>query len=214
MKKNEICHEICSNMDKFREQLSNKVSQGQINMISHMESKNNTNESVCQIEMDSQIHTLFRKLKVIQFSSVTQLCPTLRPHELQHTRPPCPSPTLGVYPNSCPLSWDAIQPSHPLSSSSPSALNLYQHQSLFQWVNSSNEVQKYWSFNFSISPSKEHPGLISFRMDWLDLLAVQGTLKSLLQYHSSKPSILQHSSFLHSPTLTSIHDHWKNHSFD
>ncbi|KAF4025321.1 hypothetical protein G4228_017550 [Cervus hanglu yarkandensis] len=68
---------------------------------------------------------------------------------------------------------------------------------------------KYWSFSFSISTSKEHPGLISFRMDWLDLLAVQGTLKSLLQHHSSKAL-----SFLHSPTLTSIHDHWKNHSLD
>ena len=74
---------------------------------------------------------------------------------------------------------------------------------------------KYWSFSFNISPSNEHPGLISFRMDWLDLLAVQGTLKSLLQHHSSKASILQRSlSFLHSPTLTFIHDHWKNHSFD
>ena len=71
---------------------------------------------------------------------------------------------------------------------------------------------KYWSCSFKISPSNEHPGLISFRMDWLDLLAVQGTLKSLLQHHSSKVSILQHSSFLYSPTLTSIHDHWKNHS--
>ena len=73
---------------------------------------------------------------------------------------------------------------------------------------------KYCSFSFNISPSNEHPGLISFRMDWLDLLAVQGTLKSLLQHHSSKASILWHSSFLYSPTLTSIHDHWKNHSLD
>ena len=70
---------------------------------------------------------------------------------------------------------------------------------------------KYWSFSFSISPSNEHPELVSFRMDWLDLLAVQGTHKSLLQHHSSKASEL---SFLHSPTLTSIHDHWKNHSLD
>ena len=72
---------------------------------------------------------------------------------------------------------------------------------------------KYWSFSFSIIPSKEHPGLISFRMDWLDLLAVQGALKSLLQHHTSKASasVL---SFLHSPTLTSIHDYWKNHSLD
>ena len=73
---------------------------------------------------------------------------------------------------------------------------------------------KYWSFSFSISLSNEHSGLISFRMDWLDLLAVQGTLKSLLQHHSSKTSILCLLSFLHSPTLTSIHDHWKNHSLD
>ena len=68
---------------------------------------------------------------------------------------------------------------------------------------------KYWSFSFNISPSNEHPGLISFRMDWLDLLAVQGTVKSLLQHHSSKASILQ-CCFLYSSTLTSIHDYWKN----
>ena len=73
---------------------------------------------------------------------------------------------------------------------------------------------KYWSFNFNISPSNEHPGLISFKMDWLDLLVVQGTLKSLLQHHSSKASILLVLSFLYSPTLTSIHDHRKNHSLD
>ena len=71
---------------------------------------------------------------------------------------------------------------------------------------------KYWSFSLSISPSNEHPGLISFRMDWLDLLAVQGTLKSLLQHHSSKASILQSSAFFRVQTLTSIHDCWKNHS--
>ena len=68
---------------------------------------------------------------------------------------------------------------------------------------------KYWSFSFSISPSKEYSGLISFKMDWFDLLAVQGTLKSLLQHHSSKSSISLILSFLYSPTLTSIHDYWK-----
>ena len=73
---------------------------------------------------------------------------------------------------------------------------------------------KYWSFSFSISPSKEHPGLISFRMDWLDLLAVQETLNSLLQHHSSKASIASVLSFLYSPTLTCICDYWKNHSFE
>ena len=108
---------------------------------------------------------------------------------------------------------DAIQPSHPLSSASPSAPNPFQLQGLFQWVNSLHEVAKIWSFSFSISPPNEHPGLISFRMDWLDLLALYGTLKSLLQQHSSKASILQCSAFF-SPTLTSIHDYWKNNSLD
>ena len=74
---------------------------------------------------------------------------------------------------------------------------------------------KNWSFSFSISPSNKHPGLISFGMDWLDLLAVQGTLKSLLQHQNSKASILQRSAFLTVQlSLTSIHDHWKNHSLD
>ena len=73
---------------------------------------------------------------------------------------------------------------------------------------------KYWSYSFSISPSNEYSGLISFRMDWLNLLAIQGTLKSLRQYHSSKASILPVLSFLYGPTLTSIHDYWKSHSFN
>ena len=90
---------------------------------------------------------------------------------------------------------DAIQSSHPLSSPSPPAFNLCQNQGLFQWVSSSIRWPKYWSFIFSISPSSEYSGLISFRMDWLHLLAVQGTLQSLLQHHSSKASILQCSAF-------------------
>ena len=89
---------------------------------------------------------------------------------------------------------DAIQPSHPQSSPSP-AFNLSQHQGLFKWVRSLYQVPKYWSFSFSISPSSEFSGLISFSIDWLDLIAVQGTLKSLLQHHSSKASILWHSAF-------------------
>ena len=89
---------------------------------------------------------------------------------------------------------DAIQPSHPLSSPSPPALNLSQHQSLFQWVSSSHQVAKVLEFQPQCL-SNEHPGLISFRMDWLDLLAVQGNLKSLLQHHSLKASILQCSAF-------------------
>ena len=87
---------------------------------------------------------------------------------------------------------DAIQPSQLLSSPSPSAFNLSQQQGLFKWV---SYLLKYWSFSFSISRSNAYSGLISFRMDWLDLLAVQGTLKCLLQYHSSKASIIQCSAF-------------------
>ena len=91
---------------------------------------------------------------------------------------------------------DAIQPSHPLSSPSPPSLNLSQHQGLFQWVSSSHQVAKVLEFQLQHqSLPNEHPGLISFRMDWLDLLAVQGTLKSLLQHHSSKASILRCSAF-------------------
>ena len=102
---------------------------------------------------------------------------------------------------------DAIQPSHPLSSPSPPALN---PSSIRVFSNESTlrmRCPKYWSFNLSISPSNEHAGMISFRMDWLDLLADQGTLRSLLQYHSSKASILWHSAFftvqLSPPYMTS-----------
>ena len=149
----------------------------------------------------------------VQLSSVTQssltLCDPMN----------CRTPGLPIHhqlPESTQthVHWvgDAIQPSHPLSSPSPPALNLFQHQGLFNESTLLVRWPKYWSFSFSISPSKEHPGLISFRMDGLDLLSVQGTLKSLLQHHSSKASILRR--FLYSPTLTSIHDYWKNYSLD
>ena len=113
----------------------------------------------------------------------------------------------------------AIQPSHLLSSPSPHAFNLSQHQGLCKGVSSSHQMAKYWSFSFSfsfsISPSNEYSGLISFRMGWLNLLAVQGTLKSLLQHHSPKASILPCSAFF-MVQLASVceHDYWKNHSFD
>ena len=90
---------------------------------------------------------------------------------------------------------DAIQPSHPLLSPFPPAPNPSQHQGLFSKSALRIRWPKYWTFSFSICPSNEHPGLISFRMDWLDLLAVQGTFKSLLQLHSSKASILRRSAF-------------------
>ena len=116
-------------------------------------------------------------------------------HGPQHTRLPCPSPTPGVYPNSCPLSrW-----CHPTISSSVvpffSCLQSFPASGSFQ-MRSALRIRwpKYWSFSFNISPSNEYSGLISFRMDWLDLLAVQGTFKSLLQCHRSKASIL-HSAF-------------------
>ena len=90
---------------------------------------------------------------------------------------------------------DSIQPSHPLSSPSSPAPNPSQHQGILHESTRLIRWPKYWSFSFSISPSNEHPGLISFRMDWLDFLAVQGTLKSLVQHHSSKASVLRHSAF-------------------
>ena len=133
---------------------------------------------------------------MVQFSSVAQLCPT-------HYNPmDCSMPGLPVHHQLLELVQthvhqvsDAIQPSHPLSSPSPLAFNLSQHQGLFDESALCIRWPKYWSFSFSISPSNEYSGLISFRMDWLDLLAVQGTLRSLLQHHSSKASILQHSAF-------------------
>ena len=121
---------------------------------------------------------------------------SLRPHESQHARPPCPSQTPRVHSDSRPTShW-----CHPAISSSvvplfsyppiPPSIRVFSNEStlLMRWP-------KYWTFSFSIIPSKEIPGLISFRMDWLHLLAVQGTLKSLLQHHSSKASILRCSFF-------------------
>ena len=90
---------------------------------------------------------------------------------------------------------DAIQPSHPLSSPSPPTFNLSQHQGLFKWVSSSHQVTKGLEFQLQHQTSNEYSGLISFRMDWFDLFAVRGTLKSLLQHHSSKTSILRCSAF-------------------
>ena len=122
----------------------------------------------------------------VQFSS-SVVSDSLQPHGLQHARPPCPSPTPGAYSNSCPLSLPSNHlilccPLLLLPSIFPS-IRVFSNESVLhiRWP-------KYWSFSFSISPSNEYSGLISFRMDWLDLLAVQGTLKSLLQHHSSKVS--------------------------
>ena len=139
---------------------------------------------------------------------------SLQPHELQHTRLHCPSPSPGACSN---LSIESGMPSNHLILCHP----LLRLPSIFPSIRVfSNESAlhimwpKYWSFTFNISPSNEHPELIFFRMDWLELLAVQGTLKSLLQHESSKASNSLALSFLHSLTFTSIHDHWKNHSLD
>ena len=131
----------------------------------------------------------------VQFSHLV-VSYSLWPHESQHARPPCPSPTPGVYSNSCPLSrWCHpaiffLCPPLLLLPPIPPSIRVFFNKSTLcmRWP-------KHWSFSFSISPSNEHPGLISFRMDWLDLLAVQGTLKSLLQHHSSKASTFRHSAF-------------------
>ena len=119
---------------------------------------------------------------------------TLRPHGLQHARLPCPSPTPETSTHVHRVG-NAIQISHPLSPSLPT-FNHSQHQGLFKWGSFlCVRWPKYWSFSFNISPSTEYSGLVSLRMDWLDLLAVQGTLKNLLQHHSSKASILRRSAF-------------------
>ena len=116
------------------------------------------------------------------------------PHGLQHTRLPCLSPAPGACSISCPSSGWCIQTSQSLLPPSPSAFNLDQYQGLFQWVSSPHQVAKQ-SFSFSSSPFNEYSELIFFRIDWFDLLAVKGTLKSLLQHHSSKVSIIWRSIF-------------------
>ena len=120
---------------------------------------------------------------------------SLWPAEWQHARPPCPSPTPGVYPNPCPLSWWCYPITHSLLSPSLPVVNFSSIRVLSNESALRIRWPKYWIFSFSIIPSKEIPGLISFWIDWLDLLAVQGTLKSLLQHHRSKPSILLRSYF-------------------
>ena len=135
---------------------------------------------------------------------------SLRPHGVQHASLPFPSPTPRSFLKL--MSIESLMPSNHLilccsllllPSIFPS-IRVFSNESVLfiRWP-------KYWSFSFSISPPNEYSGLISFRIDWFDLLAVQGTLKSLLQHHSSKASVL-----FYGPTLTSIYDYWKKHSFD
>ena len=142
----------------------------------------------------------FSPSRFIQFSSVQFSCSvvsdSLRPHESQHARPPCLSPTPGVYSNH--QSIESVMPSSHLILCRPllllppipPSIRVFSNESVLRM-----KWPKYWSFSFSISPSNEYLGLISFRMDWLDLLAVQGTLKSLIQHHSLKASIIWCSAF-------------------
>ena len=139
---------------------------------------------------------------------------SLQPHGLQHTRLPCPPLSPRICSSSCLLSrWCYLT-----ISSSVALLFLPSIFPSFKVF--SNELAlhikwpKYWSFSFSISPSNEYSGLISFRIDWFDLIAVQWTLKSLLQYHNSKASIFLALSLLYGSTLTFICDYWKDHSFN
>ena len=142
------------------------------------------------------ISTMHWQHRLSQFSSVAQLCPTLwDPVNCSTPGLPVHHQLTGFTQTYVHRVGDAIQQSHPLSSLLlltliPPSIRVFSNESTLcmRWP-------KYWSFNFSISPSNEHPGLISFRIDWLDLLGVQGTLKSLLQHHSSKASILQRSAF-------------------
>ena len=152
------------------------------------------NEGIIQSEKQTKNQAIYTKYSSVQFSR-SVVSDSLGPHGLQHARLPCPSPTPRVYPNSRPLSrWG-----HPTISSSvipfSSCLQPFPTSGSFQIVSSLHQVAKVLEFQFNISPSSENSGLISFRMDWLELLAVQGTLKSLLQYYSSKATILQHSAF-------------------
>ena len=152
--------------------------------------------AINHIEMNVPLWMRGTQYHFWKFSSVAQSCPTLcNPMD-------CSTPGLPVHHQLPELTqihvhWvgDAIQTSRPLSSPSPPAFNLSQHQGLFQWVSSSHQVAKVLELQLQHQPSNEYSGLISFRIDWFDLLAVQRTLRSLLQHHSSKASILQHSAF-------------------
>ena len=152
----------------------------------------------------------------VQFSSVAQLCPTLCVRWIAALQASLSITNCRSLPK--PMSIELVMPFNHLILCRPLLLPPSIFPSIRVFSNESIlhiRWPKYWSFSFSISPSNEHPGLISFRMDWLDLLAVQGTLKSLLQHHSSKASIHRCSAFfIVQLSHPSIHDHWKNNSLD
>ena len=167
------------------------------------------NEYCCQLPQGT--YSILRQTQML-FSSVTMSCSTLQAHGLKHTRLPF---TIS----------QSLLKLISIKSVMPFNHHILCHLLLLSTVFSSIRVSsnglalsvrwsKYWSFCFTISPSNEYLGLISFNIDWIDILAVQGTLKSLLQYHSSKESVLLALSLLYCLTLTSRHDYWKNYSFE
>ena len=164
--------------------------------------------------MDSTNHRSCSIVVSVQFSH-SIMSDSLQPYGWQHARPPFPSTTPRIYSNSCPIEL-VLPPNHLilhcpllfLPSIFPS-IRVFPKEAVLRI-----RRPKYWSFSFSISLSNEYSGLIFFRMDWLDILAVQGTLNSLLQHHSSKVAIFQHSAFF---TVQLLHPYMttgKNHSFD
>ena len=150
----------------------------------------------------------------VQFSSDTQSCLTLC-DPMAFSMPGFPVHHQLLEFTQTFVCWvgDAIQPSHPLLPPFPPTFNLSQHKDLFKWISSSHQVAKVLEFQLQHQSFQWIFTTDFLRMDWLDLLAIQGNLKCLLQYHNSKASIL-HSSAFFSPTLISIHDYWKNHIFD
>ena len=152
------------------------------------------------------INKVYWHISSVQFSR-SDVSDSLRPHESQHARPPCPSPSPGVHPDSCPSSHLILSCPLLLLPPIPPSIRVFSNESTLRmrWL-------KYWSFSFSIIPSKEIPGLISFRMDWLDLLAVSLGLSRVF----SNTTVQKHQFFSTqlSSRLTSIQDYWKNHSLD
>ena len=149
---------------------------------------------IIRIQLEFELKFMWQQLfSSVQFSR-SVVSDSLWPHESQHTRLPCPSATPGVHshPSNHEMPSSDLILCRPLLLLPPifPSIRVFSNESTLR-----TRWPKYWSFSFSMSPSKEIPGLISFRIDWLDLLAVQGTLKSLLQHHSSKTSILRHSAF-------------------
>ena len=172
-----------------------------------------------QLVWHSQTHLFisfsYHWLIPYQFSSVAKSCPTLY-NPMDRSTPGLPVYHQLLEFTQTHLHWisDAIQPSHPLSLPFPPTFNLSQHQGLFQWVSFLHQIAKVLEFQLQYQSFQRTPGLISFRMDWLDLFAVQGTLKSPLQHNSSKASILRCSAFFTVQLSHVYNDYWKNHSFD